>query len=279
MNAFTCPSSIRHWAACGLGLLAAGAHGQTRSPQPLWELGAFAVGISQQAYPGSDQNIQRVLALPFFLYRGEFLRADRETAGLRAVRTPSFEVDLGVAGSFGASSNDIEARRGMPNLGTLVEFGPRVKVNLGVAAGGRWRLELPVRGVFDLSDGLAHRGLAFEPEISFARRSPLGFEYSAGLSAIVGDRPLARTFYGVDAPFARPDRPAYAAEAGLIAWRGTLGVSAPLGPDWRLFGFARLDSVTGAANRASPLVKSTHGASVGLGVAYTWRRSGTMAAD
>jgi outer membrane scaffolding protein for murein synthesis (MipA/OmpV family) len=100
-----------------------------------------------------------------------------------------------------------------------------------------------------------------------------------GLSAIVGDRRLASTFYGVDPAFARPDRPAYAASSGLIAWRASLGVSAALGPDWRAFGFARWDSVSGAANRESPLVKATNGASVGVGLAYTWRRSSTMAAD
>ena len=38
----------------------------------------------------------------------------------------------------------------MPDLGTLVEFGPRVKWNLGSGPGnGRWRAELAVRGVFD----------------------------------------------------------------------------------------------------------------------------------
>jgi len=86
---------------------------------PLWELGAFAVGVSQQAYPGSDQQVQRGLALPFLVYRGRFLRADRETAGLLAVKTPLYEIDIGVAGSFGSASDEIEARRGMPDLGTL----------------------------------------------------------------------------------------------------------------------------------------------------------------
>jgi hypothetical protein len=27
--------------------------------QPLWEVGGFALGVSQQAYPGSDQRVQR----------------------------------------------------------------------------------------------------------------------------------------------------------------------------------------------------------------------------
>jgi outer membrane protein len=113
----------------------------TAASLPLWEIGGFGVGVSQQAYPGSDQQVNRGLALPFLVYRGQFLRADRESAGLRAIKTPRFELDIGVAGSFGANSDDIDARRGMSNLGTLVEFGPRVKWNLGAGPGavpGGW---------------------------------------------------------------------------------------------------------------------------------------------
>ena len=53
-------------------------------PGPLWELGGVALGVSQNAYPGSDQQVNRALALPYFIYRGDVFRADRETAGIRA---------------------------------------------------------------------------------------------------------------------------------------------------------------------------------------------------
>lgn len=49
--------------------------------------------------------------------------------------------------------------------------------------------------------------------------------------------------------------------------------------NWRAFGFTRVDSVAGAANEASPLVRRTTGATVGLGLAWTWRRSDARAAD
>ena len=247
---------------------------------PLWELGALAIGVSQQAYPGADQQVQRGLAVPYFVYRGRFLRADRDTAGLRALKTPSFEVDLGFAGAFAARSDRIEVRRGMPDLGTLVEFGPRLKWNLPLGAGGgTWRLELPLRSVFDLGDGAAYRGAAFEPELAYQRRLAGAWSYGASVSAIVADQRLARTLYAVDPAFARPDRPAYTASSGLIAWRLSASFSRSLSPDWRLFGFGRLDSVSGAANEESPLVRRKHGASVGFGLAYTWLRSRRVAVD
>ena len=41
----------------------------------------------------------------------------------------------------------------------------------------------------------------------------------------------------------------------------------------------RVDTVHGAANRDSPLVRQTTGATVGLGVSYTWLRSAARAQD
>lgn len=261
-------------------LVSSSAHSQASTSLPLWELGAFGVGVSQQAYPGSDEEVNRGLALPYLIYRGRFLRADRETAGLRAIKTQGFELDIGVAGSFGSRSDGVEARRGMPPIGMLAEFGPRVKWNLGEGpGGGRWRLELPLRGVFDLDDRAAHRGMAFEPEIVFQRSVRGGWVYSTSLSAIVADQRLARTFYTVDPAFALPDRPAYAAESGLVAWRLAASFSRKLSRDWRAFGFGRIDSVSGAANENSPLVRRTSGATLGLGLAYTWMRSERSAED
>ena len=272
-------------------LLASAAHAQSEDAPakslPLWELGAFAFGVSQQAYPGSDEQLTRGLLLPYGQYRGRFFRADRETAGLRAVKTPVYELDVGVSASFGGSSSEIGARRGMPALGTLAEFGPRLKINLGSGStgadadrsAGRWRLELPLRGVFDLSDGATHRGMVFEPEINFQSRSLGGYGVAVSLGAIVGDRRLNRTFYGVAPIYALPDRPAYEAKSGLVAWRLSASVSRTLTPDWRVVGFARFDSVAGAANEASPLVRRTTGATVGVGLSYTWLRSEARASE
>ena len=246
----------------------------TAASLPLWEIGGFGVGVSQQAYPGSDQQVNRGLALPYLVYRGKFLRADRETAGLRAFKSPRFELDIGVAGSLGARSDDIEVRRGMPDLGTLVEFGPRIKWNLGAGPGsGAWRLELPLRGVFDLDEVGKYRGVAFEPRLVFQRRTNAGWGYMTSVSAIVADQRLAQTFYGVDPVYALAGRPAYKAQSGLVAWRLSASFSRNLSRDWRLFGFGRFYTVSGAANEQSPLVERTHGVSVGLGLTYTWLRS------
>jgi outer membrane protein len=246
---------------------------------PLWEVGVGAFGASQQAYPGASEHVRRGLALPFVAYRGKYLRADRETLGVRAIDRPRYEVDVGFAGNFGTPGDDGEARRGMPELGTMVEFGPRLKWHLGPVNGeGRLRAEVALRGVFDLDDKFRYKGAAFEPRLVWDQ-SDGPWRYGASAGALFGDSKLADTFYGVAPSYATAGRPAYGAEAGLIALRFGANVSREMTPDLRLFLFGRIDTVTGAANRASPLVRQTTGASIGAGLTYTFARSTQRASD
>lgn len=269
-----------HWFALACtATLGNSAIAQDASGPPLWEIGGVAFGVSQQAYPGSDQQVNRAFPLPIIIYRGELLRADRDTAGIRALKTDTFELDVSFAGAFGASNGTLDARRGMQELGTLVELGPRVKWRLGAApGGGRLTAEFPLRAVFDLSDNAAHRGVSFEPKLVYARESG-PWRYSASAGAILADTRLAKTFYQVNPDEAIDGRPAYNAESGLVSLRLSSTFSRKLSRDWSLFGIARLDSVADAANAASPLVRRTSGGSVGLGVTYTWMRSEQRAQD
>ena len=249
--------------------------------QPLWEIGVGAVAASQPAYPGSATNTSRAIALPFVIYRGEVIRADQDTVGIRALKSPRYELDVGFSASLGSSANDVPERIGMANIGTLVEFGPRLKINLGDVSQGRSgaRLDLPLRGVFDISNSFANRGISFEPQLSFDVPLPGGWRGGVGLSAIFGTQKLNETFYTVTAAEALASRPAYTAQAGLLSTRASFGASKKLTPDLRALGFVRLDSVAGAANSGSSLITKTTGASIGVGLAYTFGRSSKTGAD
>lgn len=253
-----------------LGLACTGAQAE-RGP-PLWELGVAAGAVSQQAYPGADESVERRLLLPYAVYRGQRLRADDQGAGLRAVRGEGFELDVSFAGALSAGGRPLRAREGMARLGTRVEFGPVARWFLNGRSAG-WTFELPLRGVFDARDLRRHRGMSLEPELSLERRVSGGWRWGLGLAALLGDGRLGASYYGVAPDEALPERPAYAARAGLIAWRLKGGLARQLTPDLRLFAFGRLDSVAGAANRDSPLVRRTTGASVGIGLSYVLQRS------
>ena len=244
-----------------------------KEPLPLWEIGAVAIAAYQPAYPGSDQDLARVRILPFGIYRGSLLRADGNGVGLRAFRTERFEWDVSGSGSFGSSANKVRIRAGMPDIGTLVEIGPALKVNLGDLLDPKrdrhlTQLEIPVRAVFDVSDGFAHRGWTFEPRLSHTAWTGRSFALVLSASTLFADRSLNHLYYGVDAPYATADRPAYEARAGLIATRLSASLRHRINPTLRLQYFAQLETVRGAANEASPLVRSRQDA--GIGVSLIW---------
>ena len=113
-------------------------------PLPLWEAGLVGAAVSGPAYPGADQRSARALAAPFLIYRGKVLRSDASGIGARLLRSERYELDIGFAASLPARSNAGAARAGMPDLGFLGEFGPRVKVLLAnPTPTSRLRLDLP----------------------------------------------------------------------------------------------------------------------------------------
>jgi MipA family protein len=264
-------------AAC----LAAPAFAQEKASAPLWEAGVGAGFVSTPAYPGADTQNHRVLAIPFLIYRGEVLRSDQGGIGARLVHSDTTEFDIGFAASLPASSKDVPARAGMPDLGTLIEFGPRVKVKLAdIDPQSRLRFELPLRAVMEVRDGVRRQGWTMEPRLVWETRERTGrWAWDAQLGAVFGDARINRYFYEVQPRFATAARPAYDAGGGLMLVRTGLFAYRKLDPDWRFFGFVRYESYAGAANRDSPLMKESSGASAGFGFAWTLGRSQERARD
>ncbi|MGA7595963.1 MAG: MipA/OmpV family protein [Gallionella sp.] len=251
------------------------------SGRPLWEAGLLGLAITQPAYPGSEERVSRALPLPFMIYRGKYLRAERNNVGLRALKTPRTELDLGFAATLGSPSSDIPARHGMANLGTLIEFGPRLRVNLGDLGDIRRdsRFQFPLRQVIDISHGFVLRGITFEPQWVRDTRLSGHWLVSTELGMLFGDKKLADTFYGVSPGDATPTRDSYTASSGLFALRAGLFVSHAVTPDVRLFYSFRIESLAGAANRDSPLVRRSLDWGAMIGFALTLASSERPAED
>ena len=247
--------------------------------EPLWELGAIGALAVTPAYPGSEDRSRRALALPFLIYRGEVFRADQGGIGARLVKRERVEFDVGLAASLPANSEDVAVRAGMPNLGTLVEVGPRLKMTLAqLTPSSRVRLDLPLRAVLEARDGLRAQGFTYEPKLVYELRGPQGaWSFDANLGVVVGERKINRYFYEVRPAFATASRPAFEADPGLMLVRTGVSGSRMLNGDVRLFGFVRLESYAAAANRDSPLLKRDTGASAGFGFSWTLMRSTALA--
>lgn len=245
----------------------------------LWTAGLFLVAGSHPAYPGADHRVQSARLLPFITYRGPVLRVESGSAGLRTFRTPRYELDFSAAGSFGSGGSDVKARAGMPSIGTLAEVGPSLRINLGDLDSGRertpLRLALPLRAVFDVSRDFDYVGVAFAPRLSWSQPLTEDWRLTTYAELLAGNRRLANLFYGVAPVYATATRPAYQADAGLIATSVGASVSRALGQqrEWRIGAFAGLQSVAGAANESSPLVGRKLDGRIGITLSWTGYRS------
>ncbi len=271
---------LRGGIALFAAMASAGAAAAVTDPAlPLWEIGVFGGAASTPAYPGADDRATRALLLPVVIYRGRILRADRSGVNARLINSDRVELDLGLALSLPARSDDVDARAGMPDLHSLLEFGPRLKVLLAQPSPtSRVRLELPLRMPLELGNGFRRQGLVFEPRVVLEAGDGSGtWQAGASIGAVFGNARLNGYFYDVSPPYATAARPVYEASGGLMMTRLGLNLSRRITPDWRVFGFARYDNHGHAANRDSPLFRKTSGVSVGAGFTWTLHRSAARA--
>ena len=265
--------SRRPASALGLilaALLSTGA--RAAEDKPLWEAGLGLGVVSFPAYRGSDQRSQYLLPTPYFIYRGEFLKADRE--GVRAKLFESERMDLTFSGALSppASSDDIRARAGMPDLRANIEIGPQLNLKLWTADSGSRQLKLllPLRTAFTLERKPQRIGWVFHPKLNLDIAGLAALPgWNIGLQAglLFGDRRQHQYFYGVDAAYAAPARPVYQAGAGFAGTQFLMGVSKRYPHHW-VGAFVRYDNLNGAAFADSPLLRTRN--YVAAGVAVSW---------
>lgn len=274
------PSGRRH------ALLAAtlvSLHGAVVAQQapPLWEAGVVVGSVSTPAYPGAGDRSSRGLLLPALIYRGKIFRSDESGIGARLFRSEIAEFDVGFAASLPARSEDVEARSGMPNLGTLFEFGPRLKLRLArPTPASRIRLDLPLRTVIEGRGGLHGRGWTFAPRLVYEMENiGNGWNGDVHVGFVAGNEKLNKYFYDVGPEFATPVRSAYEAEAGMMLARVGGSVSRKINPGLRVFGYLWYENYSNARNDASPLMKKNQGTSGGIGLLWILARSARRVAD
>jgi MipA family protein len=268
--------NLRRCAALAFACLAVGA-GAARADQPLWELGIGAAALSLPHYPGSDQSHSWVLPIPYFVYRGDVLRADRKGARAVLLETERVTFDINAAATPPTKSSDDRARSGMPDLKATVELGPRL--NLTLARGSDWQLHLrvPVRGVFTVESSPRGIGATVSPVLDLDLRAG-GWDLGVQGGMVAATRAYNAYFYDVVPAYATDSRPAYATRGGYAGWHLSTAAWRRAGR-WWLAGYARIDSVAGTVFEGSPLVRRRTNASVGLAASWVFAKSSRSVAD
>ena len=246
--------------------------------RPLWELGLGVAGLRQPDYRGSDESHNYVLPLPFIVYRGTWLKADRDGARALLVNTSRFELDLSAAAATPTRSSDNVARAGMPNLPGSVELGPNVNLLMAGSRAANWRVELrlPLRAAITLERSPRSIGATFSPNVNLdIDELAGGWHLGVQGGPLFADSRYHQHFYGVDAAYATPTRPAYSAGGGYAGWNALAATSRRFANLW-VGAYLRYDNVRGAVFDDSPLVRRGSGVTAGFGIAWVFAQSAEL---
>jgi MipA family protein len=248
---------------------------------PLWEAGAGVSLIQFPDYRGSDERQFYVLPVPYFVYRGDFLKVDRQKIRGLFFSRDWAELDFSISGSVPVKSSENDARRGMDDLDPTLEFGPSFNIHLHQSRDSRVELDLrlPLRTVFatDLRS-FRQTGWVFEPRINLDLRDTLlGAGWNVGLAAgpLFATRRNNQYFYGVESGFVTPARSAYQANGGYGGMQFLAAVSKRYPKFW-VGGFASLTNLNGAAYEDSPLVRTKNSFATGVAISWIFKESKTM---
>jgi len=247
--------------------------------KPLWELGLGVATVSFPAYRGSDQSNSLVLPAPYLIYRGEFLKSDRH--GVRGQLFDSERVDLSISAALSppAASQEIVARKGMPDLAANFEIGPQLDLTLwqNQPRSRQLHLLLPARAAFTLTDRPESIGWVFHPKLNLDitdLAAMPGWNLGLQIGPLFGDQRQHAYFYGVDAAYATASRPAYQASGGYAGMQTLMALSKRY-PGYWVGAFVRYDNLQGASFAASPLVRTQQYFAAGVAVSWMLGESST----
>jgi MipA family protein len=249
--------------------------------KPLWEAGLGIGGLVFPDYRGSDEVRAYPIPMPYFVYRGDFLKADGE--GLRGELFDQryAELSLSINATIPVSSEHNDARRGMPDLDPTFELGPSLDLHLWKSRDDRMRLDLimPLRAPITIERSPQSIGWLFSPRLNLdvgnVSASASGWDFGIGAGPIFADRKYHEYFYSVAPRYATAQRPEYRAHGGYSGLH-VLASASKRYPGFWVGGYIRYDSLESAVFDDSPLFKSSHYLAGGVGIAWMIGQSKRM---
>jgi len=239
-----------------------------------WEVGVGGVFFTQPAYVGSDEYRFHAYPFPWLVYRGSWLRLDRESIQAKIFGTSRIRLDLSAGGQIPVDSDDADRRHGMKDLDWMAQLGPSLKFRLGMSYDGRHVLDfdVPVRSAFAIdTNRFAYEGIVASPRLVY-RWEPEEYrvEVDAGVEFTSND--YNEYVYGVAPAYATATRRAYDPDGGYAGFR----LAAGLHRYWRsiYYGvFVRYINVSGATFDDSPVVATDNAVVAGIAFGWIWFKS------
>jgi outer membrane protein len=241
----------------------------------LWEFGLGAGAIAFEDYRGSNTTHAYPLPVPYVVYNGKFLKADRDGVRGTLFNQDLLEINL----SFNLTTpvrNDRE-RSGMPDLKSTVEVGPAFDFHLYRSDDRRVKVDLrmPLRAAATVESSPRIIGWTFSPRFNLDLRDPFGLPgWNLGLLAgpLFAERRYHDYFYSVAPQFATLARPEFRAKGGYAGTQ-TLAAMSKRYPKFWVGAYMRYDTLAGAAFLDSPLVQRKSYWTAGFGFAWMIQKS------
>lgn len=246
--------------------------------EPLWEFGLGAGAVAFEDYRGSNTVHAYPVPVPYFLYNGKFLKADRE--GVRGTLFNQDRLEINLSFNLTTPVRNDRIRSGMPDLRSTVEAGPSFDLHLFRSDDEKIKFDLrmPSRAAMTVEASPKIIGWTFTPRFNLDIGDPFGVVgWNLGLLAgpLFADRRYENYFYSVAPQFATATRPEFQASGGY-AGTETLAALSRRFPKFWLGAYMRYDSLAGASFIDSPLVQTRRYWTAGFGFAYMLRQSARM---
>jgi outer membrane protein len=246
--------------------------------EPLLEYGLGVGAVAFEDYRGSDTTHVYPLPVPYVVYNGTFLKADRE--GVRGTLFNQDRVELNLSFNATTPVHSDRERDGMPDLKSTLEFGPSLDLHLLRSDDARVKLDLrmPLRAALTVEASPRFIGWTFTPRFNLDVADPLGFAgWHLGLltGPLFADRRYHNYFYTVAPQYATASRPTYQASGGYAGTQAIAAASKRFPHLW-VGAYMRYDTLSGAAFVDSPLVQRKSYWSAGFGISWMIHRSSTL---
>jgi MipA family protein len=246
--------------------------------RPLWEVGLGAGAIAFQDYRGSNTTHAYPLPVPYVVYNGKFLKADRD--GVRGTLFNQKWLEINLSFNLTTPVRNDRERSGMPDLRSTVEMGPAFNFHLFRSDTGKFKFDLrmPLRTAATVESSPRFIGLTFTPHFNVDIKDPFGLPgWNLGLLAgpLFADRRYHEYFYSVAPQFATASRPEFQASGGYAGTQTLTAISKRYPKFW-VGAYVRYDTLAGAAFVDSPLVQRKSYWTGGFGFAWMIKQSSTF---
>lgn len=240
--------------------------------KPLWEAGLGVGALMFPDYRGSDETSFYPVPVPYFVYRGDFFKADREGVRGELLDREYAELSISANATIPVRSENNAARRGMPDLRPTIELGPSLDLHLWRSQDHGMKLDLimPLRAPITVDSSPRSIGWVFSPRLNLDIANVAGhtgWNFGAGIGPIFAADKFHDYFYSVSPRHATPERPAYEAKGGYSGTHVLASLSKRF-PKYWIGAYLRYDTLSGTEFEDSPLVKQTSYFAGGVGIAW-----------